>query len=201
MVPLFLANAEPLGTGRGRPVLMPDAGACGQFRVADGRAAACGCWVDGVAVAIPDLGKATTTDRGIPGAKVSAPRNDAAHGVTVVLVELANAEGELLSPLGGKSRSKGVVQKNPGGGSHHLWYESDASHAAREPLKQTEARIPGDGEPKVGAHGEPVLRVIPRTAAGRWPRRSRRAKAPFTDVGHGVREAPCRGRQGWPSTW
>lgn len=119
-----------------------------------------------VAIAVPDLGRATALYRDTLGAKVSPPQPEPAHGVTVVFVELANTKIELLEPLGDASPIKGFLDKNPSGGIHHICYEvSDIAGAAAQ-LKAKGARILGDGNPKIGAHGKPVLFLHPKDFNG-----------------------------------
>ena len=110
-----------------------------------------------VAIAVPDLEAATRTYRDVLGANVSEPQPVPAHGVTVVFVKLANTKIELLNPLGEKSPIQAFLDKNPAGGIHHICYEVADIIAAREKLKGAGARVLGDGEPKIGAHGNPVL--------------------------------------------
>ncbi|HEY0328749.1 MAG TPA: methylmalonyl-CoA epimerase [Rhodopseudomonas sp.] len=119
-----------------------------------------------VAIAVPDLEAAAKTYRETLGAKVSAPQPIPAHGVTVVFVELANTKVELLHPLGDKSTIQGFLDKNPSGGIHHICYEVKDILAAREQLKAAGARVLGDGEPKIGAHGNPVLFLHPKDFFG-----------------------------------
>ena len=119
-----------------------------------------------VAIAVPDLDKAARTYREALGARVSAPTVLPDHGVTVVFVELPNAKIELLQPLGANSPIAKFLEKNPDGGMHHLCYEVDDIVAARDRLKAEGARVLGDGEPKIGAHGKPVLFLHPKDFAG-----------------------------------
>ncbi|HYN37643.1 MAG TPA: methylmalonyl-CoA epimerase [Rhodospirillales bacterium] len=119
-----------------------------------------------VAIAVPDLEAATAKYRDVLGAKVSAPQQEPDHGVTVVFIELPNTKVELLFPLGDKSPIKGFLDKNPDGGIHHICYEVDDIIAAREQLKATGARVLGDGNPKIGAHGNPVLFLHPKDFYG-----------------------------------
>jgi methylmalonyl-CoA/ethylmalonyl-CoA epimerase len=100
------------------------------------------------------------------GAKVSAPQAEPAHGVTVVFVELPNTKIELLEPLGHDSPIAGFLEKNPSGGIHHVCYEVDDILAARDHLKAQGARVLGDGNPKTGAHGKPVLFLHPKDFCG-----------------------------------
>jgi len=119
-----------------------------------------------VAIAVPDLAAGTRVYRDMLGAKVSAPQAEPAHGVTVVFVELANTKIELLEPLGEASPIRGFLEKNPAGGIHHVCYEVDDIVAARDRLKAEGARVLGDGTPKTGAHGKPVLFLHPKDFCG-----------------------------------
>ena len=119
-----------------------------------------------VAIAVKDLDAAVATYRDALGAKVSAPQDLPEHGVTVVFVELPNTKIELLRPLGANSPIQGFVDKNPAGGMHHVCYDVDDIYAARERLKKKGKRVLGDGEPKIGAHGKPVLFLHPKDFAG-----------------------------------
>lgn len=119
-----------------------------------------------VAIAVPDLDKATRMYRDVLGAKVSAPQDEPDHGVTVVFVELPNTLVELLYPLGETSPIRGFLDKNPGGGIHHVCYEVEDIYAARDKLKREGARVLGDGDPKIGAHGNPVLFLHPKDFFG-----------------------------------
>ncbi|HXY59330.1 MAG TPA: methylmalonyl-CoA epimerase [Methylocystis sp.] len=119
-----------------------------------------------VAIAVADLDKATRTYVGALGAKVSAPEIVAEHGVKVVFVELPNTKIELLEPYGEASPIAGFLQKNPSGGIHHICYEVDDIFAAREKLQAEGARVLGDGEPRIGAHGKPVLFLHPKDFCG-----------------------------------
>jgi len=119
-----------------------------------------------VAIAVPDLEAAAAIYRATLGAKVSEPQPEPDHGVTVIFVELPNTKIELLHPLGEKSPIKAFLEKNPSGGIHHLCYEVDDILAARDQLKASGARVLGDGEPKIGAHGKPVLFLHPKDFVG-----------------------------------
>ena len=119
-----------------------------------------------VAIVVPDLEKAARTYREALGARVSAPQDEPDHGVTVVFVELPNAKIELLHPLGEKSPVGKFLDRNPDGGMHHLCYEVADIIAARDKLKAEGARVLGDGEPKIGAHGKPVLFLHPKDFSG-----------------------------------
>ena len=119
-----------------------------------------------VAIAVPDLDAATATYRDTLGAKVSAPQDEPDHGVTVVFVELDNTKIELLHPLGDKSPIQAFLDKNASGGIHHVCYEVDDIMAARDKMRDSGARVLGDGEPKIGAHGKPVLFLHPKDFNG-----------------------------------
>jgi len=119
-----------------------------------------------VAIAVPDLAAATASYAGALGAKVSAPQDEPDHGVTVVFVELPNTKIELLTPLGEGSPIAPFLARNPAGGMHHVCYEVDDILAARDRLKNEGARVLGDGEPKIGAHGKPVLFLHPKDFMG-----------------------------------
>ena len=119
-----------------------------------------------VAIAVPDIAAAAGTYRDTLGAKVTAPQALPEHGVTVVFIELPNTKVELLEPLGENSPIAAFLAKNPSGGMHHVCYEVDDIIAARDRLKAGGARVLGDGEPKIGAHGKPVLFLHPKDFAG-----------------------------------
>ena len=119
-----------------------------------------------VAIAVPDLAAAASLYRETLGARVSAPQPEPAHGVTVVFVELPNTKVELLEPLGPGSPIEGFLEKSPAGGIHHICYEVDDILAARDRLAATGARVLGGGEPKIGAHGKPVLFLHPKDFNG-----------------------------------
>ncbi len=119
-----------------------------------------------VALAVPDLEAAAKTYRDTLGAKVSAPQALPEHGVTVVFVELDNTKIELLAPLGDDSPIAAFLAKNPKGGMHHLCYEVADIVAARDHLMTRGARVLGDGEPRIGAHGKPVLFLHPGDVHG-----------------------------------
>jgi methylmalonyl-CoA/ethylmalonyl-CoA epimerase len=119
-----------------------------------------------VAIAVPDLAAATALYRDTLGAKVSAPIDQPAHGVTVVFVTLDNTKIELLYPLGENSPIKAFLDRNAAGGVHHVCYEVEDIYAARDKLKAEGARVLGDGEPKIGAHDKPVLFLHPKDFLG-----------------------------------
>jgi len=119
-----------------------------------------------VAIAVPDLAAATATYRDTLGAEVSAPLAQPEHGVTVVFVTLPNTKVELIAPLGADSPIAKFLERNPAGGVHHLCFEVDDIVAARERLKSAGARVLGGGEPKLGAHGKPVIFLHPKDFCG-----------------------------------
>lgn len=119
-----------------------------------------------VAIVVPDLAAATAVYRDTLGARVSAPQDLPDHGVTTVFVELPNTKIELLHPLGANSPIAKFLQANPAGGMHHVCYEVADILAARDRLRKAGARVLGDGEPKTGAHGKPVLFLHPKDFCG-----------------------------------
>jgi methylmalonyl-CoA/ethylmalonyl-CoA epimerase len=119
-----------------------------------------------IAIAVPDLAAATATYRDILGAHVSAPEPLPEHGVTVVFVDLPNTKVELLHPLGDASPISAFLERNPAGGIHHVCYEVRDIVSARDRLKAEGARVLGDGEPRIGAHGKPVLFLHPKDFFG-----------------------------------
>jgi methylmalonyl-CoA/ethylmalonyl-CoA epimerase len=119
-----------------------------------------------VAIAVPNLAAATAIYRDTLGARVSAAQTLPEHGVTVVFIDTGNTKIELLEPLGDNSPIAAFLDKNPSGGMHHVCYEVDDILAARDRLKATGARVLGDGNPKTGAHGKPVLFLHPKDFCG-----------------------------------
>ncbi|MGA7674371.1 MAG: methylmalonyl-CoA epimerase [Rhizomicrobium sp.] len=119
-----------------------------------------------VAIATTDIAKAAAVYRDLLGAKVSEPVPQPDHGVTVVFVELPNTKIELLEPLSGTSPIMGFLKKNPNGGMHHICYEVEDILAARDKLAAAGATVLGTGEPRLGAHGKPVLFLHPKDFVG-----------------------------------
>ena len=119
-----------------------------------------------VAIAVPDLDAASAIYRDTLGATISAPVQLPEHGVTTVFVELPNTKIELLAELGDASPIARFLERNPGGGIHHVCYEVEDLEAARVHLEAGGARVLGDGRPKIGAHGKPVLFLHPRDVCG-----------------------------------
>lgn len=119
-----------------------------------------------VAIAVPDIAKAADVYRKSLGADVSAAVAQPDHGVTTVFITLPNTKIELLEPLGDASPISKFLERNPDGGMHHVCYEVADILAARDKLVSEGARILGDGQPKIGAHGKPVLFLHPKDFCG-----------------------------------
>jgi methylmalonyl-CoA/ethylmalonyl-CoA epimerase len=119
-----------------------------------------------VALAVPNLEQAAAYYRDVLGGNVSAPQALPEHGVTVVFVTLPNTKVELLEALGDNSPIAAFLQKQPSGGMHHVCYEVENIEAARGRLEKLGARVLGDGRPKIGAHGKPVLFLHPKDSFG-----------------------------------
>src|SRR4051812_20660049 len=119
-----------------------------------------------VAIAVRDIAKASGTYRDTLGAHVSDAVPQPDHGVTTVFITLPNTKIELLEPLGEGSPIAKFLERNPDGGIHHVCYEVADIRAARDRLQAAGARVLGDGEPKIGAHGKPVLFLHPKDFNG-----------------------------------
>jgi methylmalonyl-CoA/ethylmalonyl-CoA epimerase len=119
-----------------------------------------------IAIAVPDLAAAAALYRDTLGAKVSAPADLPEHGVTTVFVELDNSKIELLHPLGDNSTIARYLERSPDGGMHHICFEVSDIIAARDKLRSEGARVLGNGEPRIGAHGKPVLFLHPKDFCG-----------------------------------
>ena len=119
-----------------------------------------------VAIAVPDLEAARALYRDTLGATVSEAVPMPEHGVSTVFVTLPNTKIELLGEYGDASPIAGYLERNPAGGIHHVCYEVDDIKAARDALKAKGARVIGTGEPKIGAHGKPVLFLHPKDFVG-----------------------------------
>ncbi len=119
-----------------------------------------------VAIAVRDIEKAARIYRDTLGAEVSEAVPQPEHGVTTVFIMLPNTKIELLEPLGANSPIAKFLERNPDGGMHHICYEVDDIIEARDHLKAEGARVLGDGEPKIGAHGKPVLFLHPKDFFG-----------------------------------
>jgi methylmalonyl-CoA/ethylmalonyl-CoA epimerase len=119
-----------------------------------------------VAIAVPDLVAAAAQYSDVLGATVRLPQDEPDHGVRVVFIDLPNTKIELLTPLGQNSPIASFLEKNPVGGIHHICYEVDDILAARDHLLASGSRVLGTGEPKIGAHGKPVLFLHPKDFNG-----------------------------------
>ena len=119
-----------------------------------------------VAIAVRDIAKAAEVYRKTLGAEVSAAVPQPAHGVTTVFITLPNTKIELLEPLGAESPIAKFLERNPDGGIHHLCYEVPDIKEARDRLVAQGARVLGQGNPKIGAHGKPVLFLHPKDFCG-----------------------------------
>ena len=119
-----------------------------------------------VAIAVKDLAAATAVYRDALGASVTEPLPQPEHGVSVVFITLPNTKIELLEPLGEGSPIAKFLERAPEGGIHHVCYEVDDILAARDRLKEQGARVLGNGTPKIGAHGKPVLFLHPKDFCG-----------------------------------
>lgn len=119
-----------------------------------------------VAIAVPDLDAAVRQYMDVLGADVGTPQDEPEHGVTVVFITLPNTMIELLHPLGDDSPIASFLDRNPSGGIHHLCYEVEDIQVAADAMRSAGARVLGDGEPKIGAHGKPVLFLHPKDFNG-----------------------------------
>jgi methylmalonyl-CoA/ethylmalonyl-CoA epimerase len=119
-----------------------------------------------VAIATKDIKAAAKVYRDTLGAKVSEPVPQPDHGVVTIFVELPNTKIELLEPLGENSPIAKFLEKNPSGGMHHICYEVDDIYAARDRMRAEGATITGTGEPRIGAHGKPVIFLHPKDFVG-----------------------------------
>ena len=122
--------------------------------------------INQIAIAVPDLAAAAERWRDGLGAECSAPQDLPEHGVSIVFVTQPNGKVELMEPLGENSPIAGFLARNPDGGMHHICYEVDDILAARDRLVAGGARVLGDGEPRTGAHGNPVLFLHPKDFCG-----------------------------------
>lgn len=119
-----------------------------------------------VAIAVRDIEAAANTYRNTLGAQVSESVPQPDHGVTTIFINLPNTKIELLAPLGANSPIAKFLERNPDGGIHHICYEVEDIKKARDQMKAQGARVLGDGEPKIGAHGKPVLFLHPKDFFG-----------------------------------
>ena len=124
-----------------------------------------GC-LNHIAIVVPDLEEAALKYQQTLGAEVSEQQELIEHGVTLVFVQLSNTKIELLHPLGANSPIRSFLERNPAGGIHHVCYEVDDISEAANLLQEKGAKILGDGKPKIGAHGKPVLFLHPKEFFG-----------------------------------
>ena len=124
-----------------------------------------GC-LNHIAIVVPDLEEAALKYQQTLGAEVSEQQELIEHGVTLVFVQLANTKIELLHPLGANSPIRSFLERNPAGGIHHVCFEVDDISEAANFLQEKGAKILGDGKPKIGAHGKPVLFLHPKEFFG-----------------------------------
>ena len=122
--------------------------------------------INHIAIAVPDLEIAAARWRDTLGADVSTPQSLPEHGVRIVFVTQPNSKVELMEPLGESSPIAAFLARNPDGGMHHICYEVSDIRAARDRLVDDGARVLGDGEPRTGAHGNPVLFLHPKDFCG-----------------------------------
>lgn len=122
--------------------------------------------INHIAIAVPDLGVASAQWRERLGAVVSAPKRLPKHGVKVVFIAASNGKVELLEPLDNKSPIAKFLERNPDGGLHHICFDVPDLIASRDQLLETGARILGSPDPKIGAHGKPVLFIHPKDLTG-----------------------------------
>lgn len=122
--------------------------------------------VNHIAIAVPDMERAKKEWGQILGARLSDPLPQPEHGVTVVFIELGQTKIELIEPLGSSSPISRFLEQKPEGGIHHICFEVEDIYAARDHLQSNGARVLGDGEPKTGAHGKPVLFIHPKDVTG-----------------------------------
>ena len=122
--------------------------------------------INHIAIAVPDLETAAARWRDTLGADVSVPQSLPEHGVRIVFVTQPNSKVELMEPLGESSPIAALLARNPDGGMHHICYEVSDIRAARDRLVDDGARVLGDGEPRTGAHGNPVLFLHPKDFCG-----------------------------------
>ncbi|NBX43375.1 MAG: methylmalonyl-CoA epimerase [Rhodobacteraceae bacterium] len=122
--------------------------------------------VNHIAIAVPDVAVAAAQWASMLGAECSAAEDLPEHGVRIVFVTAPNTKVELMQPIGEASPISGFLARNPDGGMHHICYEVDDIIAARDKLIGEGARVLGDGQPKTGAHGNPVLFLHPKDFCG-----------------------------------
>ena len=122
--------------------------------------------INHIAIAVPCLRAASDEWRQKLDAEISAPQRLEEHGVTVVFIDTGNSKIELLEPIDDTSPIAAFLAKNPQGGMHHICFDVDDIYASRDRLVAEGARILGSPEPKMGAHGKPVLFIHPKDITG-----------------------------------
>ena len=122
--------------------------------------------VNHIAIAVPDMEQAKQEWGQKLGVNMSDPLPQPEHGVTVIFIELGGTKIELLEPLGNASPISRFLEQNPDGGMHHICFEVVDILKARDHLLANGARVLGDGTPKIGAHGKPVLFIHPKDVTG-----------------------------------
>lgn len=122
--------------------------------------------INHIAIAVPDMEQAKQEWEQKLGVNMSDPLPQPEHGVTVIFIELGGTKIELLEPLGEASPISRFLEQNPDGGMHHICFEVVDILKARDHLLTNGARVLGDGTPKIGAHGKPVLFIHPKDLTG-----------------------------------
>ena len=122
--------------------------------------------INHIAIAVPDIEKASSIWENALGANISSTQSLPEHGVKVVFIESPNTKVELLEPLNKQSPISKFLERNPSGGMHHICYEVSNLKKATQRLKSVGAKILGDGLPKLGAHGNPVIFLNPGDFSG-----------------------------------
>ena len=119
-----------------------------------------------LAIAVRDAKSAAKIYGVAFGAQISDAVPLPEHGVITVFATLPNTKIEFIEPLGADSPIQKFVDRNPDGGIHHVCYEVPDIIAARDTLIREGARVLGDGNPRIGAHGKPVLFLHPKDFSG-----------------------------------
>jgi len=119
----------------------------------------------GVAVPSIDAAKATYRDLyGIAESAITETKELPPQGVKYAFVNLPNSQIELIEPLGEDSPIKKFLEKNPNGGQHHVCFEVEDIYVARDEMVVRGAKVLN--EPRIGAHGVPVIFIHPRNSNG-----------------------------------
>jgi len=120
-----------------------------------------------VGIATPDIDATARMYADLYGATVSRAKFALPEqGVSVAFIDLANSQLELIEPLGEASPVWGFLKKFPAGGQHHICFEVPDIIAARDAMRAKGATVLGTGEPRMGAHGVPVIFVHPKDSGG-----------------------------------